>query len=195
MVRIGVLALQGAFAKHVAMMQKLSVPAIEVRSKEELFSVDGLILPGGESTVMSRLIQEAELLEPLRSFAKEYPVFGTCAGMILLSKQGVCPTLDISVERNAYGRQIDSFSTLIDLLPPLSASFAATFIRAPKIKQIHSSRIKVLALHKNTPILIQQEYHLAASFHPELTNDPKIHHYFLEGVAHVKSKKCSLHCC
>lgn len=191
---IGVLAFQGAFAKHIQMIQKLNISAIEVRTQEDLDRIDGLILPGGESTVMNGLIRDASLLYPLQLFARHHPIFGTCAGLILLSSQGICPLFDITIERNAYGRQIDSFSTLIELYPPLSNTFTATFIRAPMIKEIHSSQVEILAHHQSTPVLIQQGLHLGASFHPELTNDPLIHQYFLEGVRHAKqSKKRSLH--
>lgn len=191
---IGVLALQGAFAKHVEMLRNLNVLTIEVRTQKDLNRIDGLILPGGESTVMTKLIQEADLLESFQTFAKHHPLFGTCAGLILLSAQGICPLFDVTVERNAYGRQIDSFSTSIELLAPLNGSFLATFIRAPIIRK-SDPQVKVLAFHQNNAILIEQNHHLAASFHPELTNDPLIHQYFLNKVMHVKqSKKRSMFC-
>ena len=176
--KIGVLALQGAFAKHEEMLAKLGIPSLQVRYQHQLSLCSGLIIPGGESTTMTGQIKERELLKPLKEFAKTYPIFGTCAGLILMAREGILSVLDISVRRNAYGRQKDSFTT------PLALSFAekpieALFIRAPRISAIHSPDVRVLAQIADEPVLIQQGKHLAAAFHPELTNDSSVHRYFV----------------
>lgn len=176
---IGVLALQGAFAKHLQVLRELGVLALEVRTSKELSLCDGLIIPGGESTTMAFQIKEKELQTPLKEFASSSPIFGTCAGMILMAQGGPLPILPLSVERNAYGRQKDSF------LAPISSTFflnpiEAFFIRAPRITALHSPDIQILASYKGDPILVRYQQHLAASFHPELTNDPQIHQYFIQ---------------
>lgn len=165
--KIGVLALQGAFAKHCEMLTTLGVSSIEVRTKEQLDQVDGLIIPGGESTTMWRL---NEL--PLANFDR--PIFGTCAGMILMARLGL---LDVTVERNAYGRQCASFSTDLTVYLDQPYTLHAIFIRAPRVRAIHSPQVQLLA---DTPVLIRQGDFLASAFHPELTNDPLIHHYFVQ---------------
>lgn len=182
---IGVLALQGDFAKHLAMLKKLHVSAIEVRDRTALERVDGLIIPGGESTTMGKLLDRYNMMEPLRRFAKTgKPIFGTCAGVILLAKQiegsdqlriGV---LDVEVKRNAYGRQIESFEA--DVLIPRIGELPvrAVFIRAPIIKQVQNG-VEILARYGDDPVLVQEGTILAATFHPELTDDTRIHAYFL----------------
>lgn len=186
-VQIGVLAFQGAFTKHREMLEKLSCQAILVRTEEELFSCDGLIIPGGESTVMLHHIAETHFEKPLLLFAKTNPIFGTCAGLILMAQKKL---IEVSIERNAYGRQIDSFSCALPLhLPHKETKMEAIFIRAPKITKILSSQVDVLATYKEVPVLVKQGHFLGASFHPELTNDPTIHQYFLEEVKHAKSGK------
>lgn len=165
--KIGVLALQGAFAKHREMLDRLGVSSLEVRTPRELAEIDGLIIPGGESTTMWRLNDL-----PLKEFNR--PIFGTCAGMILLARLGL---LDVQIERNAYGRQCASFSTDLTVYLDKPCTIRALFIRAPRVTAIHSPEVKLLA---DTPVLIRQGDYLASAFHPELTNDPAIHHYFIQ---------------
>lgn len=178
---IGVLALQGGFSKHVAMLQSLNVPVIEVRTVEELQKCDGLIIPGGESTTLSRSIEYGNLHEALVTFFQKKPVFGTCAGIILMSTHiiGSAVThfnaLDIDVERNAFGRQAESFSTSI---PFQKKEVPAVFIRAPRIRRT-GPEVKILSSYKDEPILVQQGHFLGATFHPELTSNTAIHEYFL----------------
>lgn len=183
---IGVLALQGAFAKHIEMLASLGVAAKEIRYPDELAYCDGLIIPGGESTVISRQIQLFQFEEPLREFGKTKAIFGTCAGLILMAKEVIGAPfkpfgmIDIIVERNAYGRQVESFATGIEinLAKEKCKNIPAIFIRAPRIKGCGKD-VKVLALWNNEPVLVQQGQHLAATFHPELTNHTKIHKLFL----------------
>lgn len=170
--KIGVLALQGAFSKHCEMLKRLNIDSIEVRRAENLDSIIGLIIPGGESTAMNRLNDL-----PLATFRK--PIFGTCAGMILLSQFGL---LDIGIQRNAYGRQSHSFSTKVDIKLDSGPAhrFHTIFIRAPQITSVHSNEIKILSSYQGHPILVRQGENLGCAFHPELTNDPLIHHYFVQ---------------
>lgn len=165
--KIGVLALQGAFAKHCEMLKRIGIPSLEVRYPGQLAEIDGLIIPGGESTTML-ILNELDII----SFDK--PIFGTCAGMILLAKLGL---LSVTIERNAYGRQSCSFSTSLTVYLDQPHLIHALFIRAPKITRIDSPDVEVLA---DTPVLIRQGHCLASAFHPELTNDPTIHHYFVQ---------------
>lgn len=164
--KIGVLALQGAFAKHQKMLESLDVTSIEVRTSNELAQVDGLIIPGGESTVMSRLNNL-----PLKTFDK--PIFGTCAGMILMAQLGILP---ITIDRNAYGRHVHSFEIDVTVYLQQPYLFRAIFIRAPRVSALHPD-VQVLA---DTPVLVRYKDYLASTFHPELTNDPAIHHYFIQ---------------
>lgn len=188
-IRVGVLALQGDFAKHAEVLLSLGVEVQEVRKPQDLEFCDGLIIPGGESTVMMRQMDFIGMRDALISFAHQKPVFGTCAGLILMSKQiessPFCPLqlLDIAIERNAFGRQIESFQTFIslELAPGVSKTFPAFFIRAPRIKEC-GEEVQILATLKGEPILVRQGYCLGASFHPELTSDPQIHHYFIDMV-------------
>lgn len=192
---VGVLALQGAFAKHIEMLKNLNVNAKEVRYPHDLIDCDGLIIPGGESTTIMRQINYIGLEEPLRDFAEKKPVFGTCAGLILMSKEILHDKmkpfgwLDVIVERNAFGRQADSFRTDIELLfnVPKHRTFSALFIRAPRIRDIGSG-VKVLAKYEDEPILIEQGHHLGATFHPELTEDVLIHAHFLKLVESSRHK-------
>lgn len=165
--RIGVLALQGAFAKHCEMLDRIGLPPLEVRTARELEDLDGLIIPGGESTTMWKLNDL-----PLKEFDR--PIFGTCAGMILLVRLGL---LAVSIERNAYGRQCASFSTDLTVYLDEPRTIHALFIRAPRVTALHSPEVHVLA---DEPVLIRQNDYLASAFHPELTNDPAIHHYFAQ---------------
>ena len=187
--RIGVLALQGAFAAHAAALQRLGVSTAEVRVAVDLGQCDALVLPGGESTTMSQLLETSQLFDPLaKRIAAGMPVFGTCAGMILLSKgiadgrpdQRSFAALDIDVQRNGFGRQLDSFETEIDVLG-LDRAFHAVFIRAPRISRI-GSEIETLATHGGEPVLVRSKTVMAASFHPELADDDRVHQLFLTMV-------------
>ena len=187
--RIGVLALQGAFAAHAAALQRLGVSTAEVRVAADLEQCDALVLPGGESTTMSQLLETSQLFDPLaKRIAAGMPVFGTCAGMILLSKciadgrsdQRSFAALDIDVQRNGFGRQRDSFETEIDVLG-LDRAFHAVFIRAPRISRT-GSEIETLASHGGEPVLVRSKTVMAASFHPELVDDDRVHQLFLTMV-------------
>ena len=187
--KIGVLALQGAFERHQKVFLELSVEAVQVRTPADLAKVDALVMPGGESTTMSQLLESSELFEPISLRIKQgLPVFGTCAGMILLSKkildgrddQLSFNAIDIDVQRNAYGRQIDSFEAEIEI-DPLDSSFHAVFIRAPRIVSLGSG-VTPLAYCGDDVVLAQQDNILVASFHPELANDVRLHELFLKGV-------------
>ena len=187
--RIGVLALQGAFAAHAAALQRLGVSTAEVRVAADLEQCDALVLPGGESTTMSQLLETSQLFDPLaKRIAAGMPIFGTCAGMILLSKgiadgrpdQRSFAALDIDVQRNGFGRQRDSFETEIDVLG-LDRAFHAVFIRAPRISRI-GSEIETLASHGGEPVLVRSKTVMAASFHPELADDDRVHQLFLTMV-------------
>jgi 5'-phosphate synthase pdxT subunit len=194
MTTIGVLALQGDFFEHAAMLRRLRVEAREVRSPEDLRGLDGLIVPGGESTTFGRLMTDFGLYEPLRAFVRTgAPVWGTCAGMILLAREASdleYPTLqvmDIEVLRNAYGRQVDSFEADIDVAALGEEPFHAVFIRAPVVAST-GPRVEVLACVNNetdgtaSPVALRQGQLVATSFHPELTPDPRFHQYFLDIV-------------
>ena len=189
--RIGVLAAQGAFAEHIATLNKLQVEALPVRLLQELRVLDGLIVPGGESTSISHLMLAYNLMSEIRSLAKSgLPVFGTCAGMILLANRisdsdEVEPigVMDITVRRNAFGRQVDSFEAELKIPALGEKPFPAVFIRAPLIEQA-SSEVEILArLADDTIVAARQGKLLASAFHPELTNDLRFHQYFLDIVA------------
>ncbi len=186
--RIGVLALQGAFIEHKNVLARLGVQAAEVRLPEHLEGLDGLIIPGGESTTMGLLAQKWNLLEPLRAFARSgRPVWGTCAGMILLARevvdgvpgQPILGLMDITVRRNAFGRQVDSFEA--DLAVPVLGDppFHAVFIRAPIIERVGAGVDVLASLDDGTAVAVQQGNLLATAFHPELTADARFHRYFL----------------
>jgi 5'-phosphate synthase pdxT subunit len=187
--KIGVLALQGDFAEHIAMLQRLKVEPAEVRLPEHLKGLDGLIIPGGESTTIGKLSEDFGLIEPLRQFGKRHAMWGTCAGAIFLSKdarrsQPLLSLMDITVERNAFGRQVDSFEANLDI-PELkqvtgtTSLYHAIFIRAPIIQSV-AGEARVLATTEDKRIVAAQQGHwLATSFHPELTRDPRFHEYFL----------------
>jgi pyridoxal 5'-phosphate synthase pdxT subunit len=176
--RIGVLALQGNFREHIATLAGLGVEAIEVRKPRQLEGLDGLVIPGGESTAIGRLIGLYGFEEPLRRFPGA--VLGTCAGMILLSREGLLGQVDILVERNAYGRQIASFEADF----PLDGSdrpLRGVFIRAPRVISVGDD-VEVLAELEGDPVLVHQGRFLVASFHPELTGDKRVHERFLDLV-------------
>jgi len=187
--RVGVLALQGDFEAHQRALERAGAEAVQVRTAEALADLDGLVIPGGESTTMLKLLDYMHLKEPLRKFAEEKPVFGTCAGAILLAKDVQNPTqesfgaVDLTVERNAYGRQLDS---RVAMLHPAAefgkrageGDMEAVFIRAPIIRRTGPG-VKVLAEYAGDPVLVEQGRHLIATFHPELTADARVHQLFL----------------
>jgi pyridoxal 5'-phosphate synthase pdxT subunit len=184
---IGVLALQGDFSKHALMIKALGHHVIEVRKPDQLKECDALVIPGGESTVMLRQIDFIKMRETLIDFASKKPVFGTCAGLILLSKTIKKSTLvplgllDVVVERNAYGRQIDSFETVIECGGISTHTIPAIFIRAPRITSVGAG-VEVLGTLEGDPVIVRQENLLGATFHPELTSDYTIYHYFLNQI-------------
>lgn len=188
---VGVLALQGAFAKHLEMIDACegSARALEVRTPAHLQQVDALIIPGGESSTISKLLDLNQLRMPILSrLADGMPLFGTCAGLIIAASQVLdgradqssFGAVDVVVRRNGYGRQIDSFETDLDVVG-LDSAFRAVFIRAPKIEQLGSG-VEVLASVDEVPVLIRSGVHLGASFHPELTEDVRLHQMFLDGA-------------
>jgi 5'-phosphate synthase pdxT subunit len=189
--KVGVLALQGAFAKHVEMLGKLGVQAVEVRVPRDLKGCAGVIIPGGESTTILKQLWYIELFQALADFAEQRPLFGTCAGLILMSKEIVADQsikpfglLDVIVERNAFGRQVESFSATVDVTlgNGKPRKIPALFIRAPRIK-LCGPDVKVLAKYENEPIFVQQGQHLGATFHPELTSSTLIHEYFIRHLS------------
>ena len=182
---VGILALQGAFAEHAAVLDRLGVPHFEIRQKRDLEQpMDRLILPGGESTVMRKLLGELDLFEPLRQrIADGMPVFGTCAGLILLAKQvdGGAPcfaTMDIAVKRNAYGRQLGSFRTK-GQVGGIDGEVPLTFIRAPRIVEVHGDT-EALAEVDGRIVAARQGNQLGVTFHPELDEDTRLHELFLQ---------------
>jgi len=188
LMRIGVLALQGDFQKHGEHLKRLGIEPVYVRTRDDILSMDGLIIPGGESTTIGKLLVDFGLDTVLRERLDQgLPVFGTCAGMILMAKEIVgrdqfsLNILDIAVERNAYGRQIDSFEAEFEHTLPIQAPLHGVFIRAPRIAKV-GPEVKVLAHFEGYPVLVQQGQHLAASFHPELTENLELHRYFLSLV-------------
>ena len=187
--KIGVLALQGDFAEHIAMLKRLKVETSEVRLPEHLKGLDGLIIPGGESTTIGKLANDYGLMEPLREFGQRHAIWGTCAGAIFISKdisrdQPLLGLMDIKVERNAFGRQVDSFETDLDV-PELKQAtgtknpYHAVFIRAPLIESVSGDAKSLASLEDGRIVAAQQGHLLATAFHPELTNDTRFHEYFL----------------
>lgn len=188
MTMVGVLALQGAFIEHIKTLRGLGVGAVEVRLPEQLDGLDALIIPGGESTTIGKLAASYALLEPLRRFAAEKPVWGTCAGMIMLARdigrdQPLLGVMDITVNRNAFGRQVDSFEADLAIAAIGSQPFHAVFIRAPIVSRIDDG-VEVLArLDDASIVAVRQGKAMATAFHPELTPDDRLHRYFLTDVA------------
>ena len=189
--QVGVLALQGAFAAHSDCLTSIGVQSIEVRTPEQLSSVDALLMPGGESSTMSQLLESSGLFDPIAArIADGMPVFGTCAGMILLaseildgrSDQRNFSAIDISVRRNAFGRQVDSFEATIK---SSVGDFQGVFIRAPRIERV-GDQVEILGSINDEPVLVRQGNVLAASFHPELSNDARLHEYFVSITANRK---------
>jgi len=186
--KIGVLALQGAFREHIKMLQQLGIETVEVRLPDQLSGIDGLIIPGGESTTIGKLAIDYGLIDPLRAFVRIKPTWGTCAGMIFLAKnigideQPILGAMDIEVNRNAFGRQIDSFETNIKIDGLSGEPFHAVFIRAPIVTQVDPSVTILSQLEDGRIVAVQQNHLLATSFHPELTDDLRLHTYFCDIV-------------
>jgi 5'-phosphate synthase pdxT subunit len=177
-VKIGVLALQGNFREHASMLRRLGAKVVEVRKPAQLDGLHGLVVPGGESTTFMRLMRLYGLDEAVRSFAG--PVFGTCAGMIVLDRNHL-GLMDVEVERNAYGRQVASFETELELVGE-DRPLHGVFIRAPRVRDV-GAEVEVLAEHDGEPVLLRQGRFLAAAFHPELTEDTRVHERFLEELS------------
>jgi 5'-phosphate synthase pdxT subunit len=187
--KIGVLAIQGDFAEHIVMLKRLKVETAEVRLPEHLKNLDGLIIPGGESTTIGKLATDYGLIEPLRQFGQRHAIWGTCAGAIFLSKdarrsQPLLSIMDITVERNAFGRQVDSFEADLDVPEMKTATgtkdlYHAIFIRAPIIESVFADARILASVADGRIVAAQQGHLLATSFHPELTRDTRFHEYFL----------------
>lgn len=195
MATIGVLALQGAFIEHQKTLQQLGIETVQVRLPQQLAQVDGLIIPGGESTTIGKLATQYGLVEPLRQFAQEKPTWGTCAGMIFLARdigagkaqthsQSLLGLMDITVNRNAFGRQIDSFEVplTIEGLADIEKPFHAVFIRAPLVTQVGPEVTVLARLKEGGIVAVRQKHWLATAFHPELTDDNRLHRYFYDMV-------------
>lgn len=187
--KIGVLALQGDFAEHQVMLEKLGAEVVQVRLPKQLDEISGLIIPGGESTTIGKLATEFGLMDPLRRFAEKHAVWGTCAGAIFLSKDARRPQpllgiMDIVVERNAFGRQVDSFEVDLDVTALKKFGderpYHAIFIRAPLIESVGSGVDILTSLEDGRIVAARQGHLLATSFHPELTDDDRFHRYFME---------------
>ncbi|MBZ0278360.1 MAG: pyridoxal 5'-phosphate synthase glutaminase subunit PdxT [Anaerolineae bacterium] len=195
--KIGVLALQGAFMEHAKILRELGADVVEVRLPEHLNDLDGLIIPGGESTTIGKLATEYGLIEPLRQFAAAKPTWGTCAGLIFLAKdigidrQPVLGVMDIQVNRNAFGRQVDSFEVDLPVSVLGDVPFRAVFIRAPVILSVQPN-VEVLAqLADGRIVAARQEHLLGTAFHPELTGDVRFHRYFLDSIRKAKNLRTS----
>ncbi len=182
--RIGVLALQGAFREHCKILRGLGVEVVEVRLPEELENLDGLIIPGGESTTIGKLADWHGLIEPMKEAAKSIPVWGTCAGLVFMAKevgmqQAILAVMDMTVERNAFGRQVDSFEEDLEIEGLEGGSFHGVFIRAPVITKV-GTEVQVLSRLKDGRIVAARRGSLmVTAFHPELSSDDRIHRYFL----------------
>lgn len=193
--KIGVLAMQGAFLEHQKAFEKEGAVTVQVRTPKELSDIDGLVIPGGESTTMGKMLVRYGMLEPLRNMiAKGFPVFGTCAGLVLLSErieggiegQQLLGLLNVKTCRNGYGRQVESFEAGVEMKNGLgSAPFHGVFIRAPIICETGPG-VRELARYGGAPVAVRQKNILAVSFHPELTDDGRFHRYFIEMVKEKK---------
>lgn len=191
--RIGILALQGDFAEHSVMLKRLGVTVVEVRLPEQLEGLSGLIIPGGESTTIAKLAVSYGLMEPLYKFGAQNAIWGTCAGAIFMSRdahrdQPLLQLMDITVERNAFGRQVDSFEIDLDIpilleVDPEQKPFHAVFIRAPLIESVQAEACILARLSDGRIVAAQQGHLLATAFHPELTSDDRFHRYFLQLAA------------
>jgi 5'-phosphate synthase pdxT subunit len=182
---IGVLALQGDFSKHLDKLSHLGITTQEIRYPEQLDTCDGLIIPGGESTAFLHVMEHSEIQEKIKEFSLSKPIYGTCAGLILMAdkiegkEQDTLHILNITIERNAYGSQQESFTSHVQIhIENHKGQIPALFIRAPRIKS-YGHNVKVLGTHNHEPVLVQQGRHLGGTFHPELTQDDTIHKYFI----------------
>jgi pyridoxal 5'-phosphate synthase pdxT subunit len=191
--RIGVLALQGAFQEHCAVLTKLGIDAVEVRTVEQLGDLDGLIIPGGESTTIGKLASWYGLLDELRKKAARLPVWGTCCGLVFMARdvgmdQPLLGIMDTVVERNAFGRQVDSFEEELDIEGLEGGPFHGIFIRAPLIKEVGEGVAILGTLKDGRIVAVRQGAMLATSFHPELTKDDRLHRYFIEMIKQSKGR-------
>lgn len=188
--KAGVLALQGDFREHGRALTQIGATTVEVRTAEQLADIDCLVIPGGESTTIAKLARIYEMVEPVRERARSgMPVFGTCAGMIVLAERVVegeplFALMDIGVERNAYGRQVDSFETDLDV-SGIDHRVRGVFIRAPRITDV-GPNVRVLAEHEGAPVVLEQDNLLVASFHPELVGETSLHRYLLDKVQRAR---------
>lgn len=194
---IGVLAIQGDFAAHVRALRRIGANAVEIRRAADIGAADGLIIPGGESTTMLRFIEEENVAASITAFARQgKPMFGTCAGAILLAREVYNPAqaslglIDIGIERNGYGRQADSFIAEVET-PIEGGSLEAMFIRAPRIKRVGPD-VEVFASLNGEPVLVRERNILAATFHPELTRDDRMHRLLVEMVRGAKAAQATL---
>jgi 5'-phosphate synthase pdxT subunit len=188
--KIGVLALQGDFAEHQSVLASLGAEVVQVRLPQHLAGLDGLIIPGGESTTIGKLAEDFNLIQPLRLFGREHAIWGTCAGAIFLSKdagrqQPLLNLMDITIARNAFGRQVDSFEVDLSVpcllqVDPLDRPYHAVFIRAPLIESVGKSVEILSQMEGGRIVAVRQGHLLATSFHPELTGDDRFHRYFME---------------
>jgi pyridoxal 5'-phosphate synthase pdxT subunit len=191
-VKIGVLGLQGAVPEHVKALQKSGAETVVVKRVEQLEGLDGLVLPGGESTTMRRLMDQYDLFEPIKTFANEKPVFGTCAGLILMANQiegqkgPHLALMDINVRRNAFGRQVASFEAEL-IIEDVADDFIGVFIRAPYIMEV-GPEVEVLSKYDEKIVAARQGHFLTCAFHPELTEDARFHQYFVNMVQNQKNK-------
>ena len=175
--KVGVLAIQGGYQKHIDMLKSLGVEVKLVKLENDFDSIDKLVIPGGESTVLLNLLNKHQIFDKLYDFCSNKPIFGTCAGSIILSKgEGYLNLIDLKVQRNAYGRQVDSF--VADLIFNHNKNITGVFIRAPKFVAV-GNQVNILSKYQNSPVLLRQANILVSSFHPELTQNPIIHEYFL----------------
>ena len=189
MKKVGILGFQGSVLAHTSMLEACGAGVTEVRTAQALSQIDALVIPGGESTTIGKLLVRLEMMEPLRNLiSKGLPVYGTCAGMILLAKeilhypdQDRIGVMDISVDRNAYGRQIESFEADLAIPELGPETFHSIFIRAPRVKSA-AQNVKILAQFEDEPVLVRQDNILAGNFHPELGKDKRVHEYFLDFI-------------
>ncbi len=196
MLKIGVLAMQGAFREHIKILNQLGVDAIEIRLKDQLSQIDGLIIPGGESTTIGKMLKRFDLLDSLKAMGKSgFPLFGTCAGMVMLSKyvedgmsgQPLLDLMNVVTVRNAFGRQVDSFEADLEIDGLGNEPFHCIFIRAPFITKVLNNT-KILSTFDDKIVAVKEGNMLATSFHPELTEDTRLHEYFINIVKRWKEE-------
>lgn len=190
--KIGVLALQGAFKEHKSILERLGAEVREVRLPEDLEGLDGLVLPGGESTTFGKLADSYHLTEPLRRLAESVPMWGTCAGLVFMAhnvgyNQAILGVLDVDVERNAFGRQVDSFETDLDIRGIEGGPFPGVFIRAPVVSRVGPGVEVLCRLGDGRIVAVRAGRLMATAFHPELTDDDRLHRYFLDIVSSAKA--------